>query len=259
MASRRVSPNVRGGSEPGIVNAVIVFRRYTSIGALTRSLPRRAFQISATRGTSVQRWLARLSAAWRGYALRWVVSRGIAAQQGPINAEYDDRDLVRAYEAIQRSIDESSGHGLERQRVASLFEAARLNILALYGAPIGRGREALEMSPLSFAAGLHYLDMAFVELGSPGSAMPEWLEILGSRLVAYFRIVTGDRKPEAAELRDERMKHFFQIPLGHLIEYVTDEYRQFATELTDPHACDVRIERFRENVDQTINGIAQRT
>src|SRR5262249_9643714 len=144
-----------------------------------------------------QRWFAlRYRYLCRAYALRWVVSQDITDK----NAS-SDADLVDAYKAIQKALQVAGGSGLERERMVNLLEAARLNVLAMFGERIGsKNGGATITSPLSFGAGLYYLDAAFREIAEEKKRREVgWLEILSYRIASYFAIVSGQRKNNEIE------------------------------------------------------------
>src|ERR1043165_8303834 len=116
----------------------------------------------------------------RAYALRWIVGQHLGK-------EGCDEDILKAFRAIQQGFAETKGDGLERQQVVNLLEAARLNILAMFGEKLRRSGQGtiMDASPLTIGAGLHYLDEGFGAIGRIPEKGPDlWLRALGYRLAA---------------------------------------------------------------------------
>jgi SIR2-like domain len=200
-----------------------------------------------SRWRSSPRWRAlRLRYVCRGHALRWVVAHELPGAQ-----KLNDEDLVQAYAAIRAAIDETGGLGLERQRVASLLEATRLNTLVLFGERIrsGLSSRSPRQSPLSFAAGLHYLDTAFVEMGPGMEHGRGWLKLLGGRLATYLAVVASlQPRVDTQHVKSEELKAFFNLGIERMIERVVNDYHRFGVELGNPLAFQPRMNFFKDCV-----------
>ena len=160
-----------------------------------------------------------------------------------------DEDILKAFRAIQEGFQKTEGAGLERQRVINLLEAARLNIIAMFGEKLRRRgrRPSMDASPLTIGAGLHYLDDAFMAIGSiPEKGPDEWLLALGYRLASYLHVVAGDDlAPVVGNVRSELLRPFLvEKDADAMAKAVEEEYRRFAKALGDPHAFDKRIRYF---------------
>jgi len=191
-----------------------------------------------------QRWFAlRYRYLCRAYALRWVVGQGL--NEAPVSG---DADLVDAYKAIQKALQVAAGVGLERERMVNLLEAARLNILAMFGEKVGMRRGLSNVSPLSFAAGLHYLDAAFRQLDEMKSPEVGWLQILGYRIASYFMIVSAERRyPEVDRVREnDPLFQFLNKDVAQARETVTRAYKTFAGRLGNSKMLDQRIEYYQK-------------
>jgi hypothetical protein len=193
-----------------------------------------------------QRWFAlRYRYLCRAYTLRWVVGQDITDQ----NAS-SDADLVDAYKAIQKALQVAGGPGLERERMVNLLEAARLNVLAMFGERIGsrKGRDTI-ISPLSFGAGLYYLDAAFREIAEEKERRDvKWLEILSYRIASYFAIVSGKRKSiEIERVRDNgTLFQFLSNSVEEMRDIVANGYSLFAEKQGKAGVLDQRIESYQQ-------------
>jgi hypothetical protein len=193
-----------------------------------------------------RRWLAlRYRYLARAYALRWVVTR-----ERKSSCDTDDADLVDAYRTIQDALHVAEGQGLERERVVNLLEAARLNVLAMFGERVDGGSfdNAGRVSPLSYGAGLYYLDSAFraMEPFRRGKMRIHWLLALGYRIAGYFALVAGpgrraemDRVKENADLYD-----FLQMTPDEMVKKVAREYTELASNLEEPTMFNRRVALF---------------
>ncbi|HEX7312802.1 MAG TPA: SIR2 family protein [Pyrinomonadaceae bacterium] len=197
-----------------------------------------------------QRWLAlRYRYLCRAYALRWVVGQGIADGNA-----LGDADLVDAYKAIQKALEVAQGPGLERERMVNLLEAARLNILAMFGERLGsgkRGGEATSISPLSFGAGLYYLDAAFREIDEVKKRREVgWLQILSYRIASYFAAVSGqERRAEIARVRENNaLFTFLSKSVDEMRDIVAREHKLFAQKQGNPGVLDQRIEFYQKSL-----------
>jgi hypothetical protein len=197
-----------------------------------------------------QRWLAlRYRYLCRAYALRWVVGQDIADENAP-----GDADLVDAYKAIQKALQVAGGPGLERERMVNLLEAARLNILAMFGERIGsskRGGGATSISPLSFGAGLYYLDAAFREIDEVKKRREVgWLQILSYRIASYFAAVSGqERTAEIERVRDnDTLFRFLHKSVDEMRDIVANEHRLFAEKQGKAGVLDQRIEYYQKSL-----------
>ena len=200
-------------------------------------------QIGKNEKMMSQRWFAlRHRYLCRGYALRWVVDQQIVGQEAR-----NDTDLVDAYENLQKALQVAGGPGLERERVVNLLEAARLNLLAMFGERLGNGRRRrlTNVSPLSFGAGLYYLDAAFREIDESG-----WLQILGYRIASYFAIVSGrGRSAEFDRVRDNKtLFQFLSMNVDQMRDTVENAHREFAARQGKARVLDRRIEYYRRGV-----------
>lgn len=192
-----------------------------------------------------------LSARWpalryryrcRAYALRWLVCRHL-------NKRRCDDDLFKAFRALIEGFQRTEGPGLERERVINLLEAARLNIIAMFGEKRGRGSAGrdLSASPLTISAGVHYLDDAFIAIGR---IKDRWLLALGYRLASYLRLIAGDEL--AALTSDLRSKELSRLlACKDAAAEVERQYRDFAEALGNPEAFKKRIKYFK----RTFNSI----
>jgi hypothetical protein len=198
-----------------------------------------------------QRWFAlRYRYLCRGYALRWIVT-----QPGSDKAQSDGSDLFDAYRYIQMALQVAAGSGLERERIVNLLEAARLNVLAMFGERIASatGRRSVNISPLSFAAGLHYLDAAFRELDRMKKRQEaEWLLILGYRIASYFAIVSGpERVAEFERVQvNKRLSQFLTMGSDKMRERVANEYALFGKMLGNARIFNNRIEYYKQSFDE---------
>jgi SIR2-like protein len=197
-----------------------------------------------------QRWFAlRYRYLCRGYALRWVVM-----ESGSDQAQ-SDSDLFNAYKYIQMALQVAAGSGLERERIVNLLEAARLNVLAMFGERLASAirRKSTSISPLSFGAGLHYLDAAFCEMDRMKKRQEvEWLLILGHRIASYFAIVSGpERVAEFERVQDNKTLHkFLTMSLEKMRNMVATEYAQFGKKLGNPTVFNKRIEYYKQSFDE---------
>ena len=91
-----------------------------------------------------------------------------------------------------------------RVRAASAFNSA---IFAMFGDRRGQVRVkwTSQASPLRFAAGLHYLEIAFKEINAASMDGVEmaWLQVLGRRIGSYFALVSGLKAESEIILLDE--------------------------------------------------------
>jgi hypothetical protein len=175
----------------------------------------------------------------RGYALRWLVGQ-------QLNRPECDGYIIKAFQAIQKAFAQTRGRGLERQQVVNLLEAARLNILAMFGEKKRReqNRQIQIASPLTIGAGLYYLDRAFSVLTPQQTreTSNKWLLALAYRLASYLALVAGDGlRHELEEVKSKELKKFLSRGADKMVEEVAEHYRQFAEELADGHAFDQRI------------------
>jgi hypothetical protein len=196
------------------------------------------------------RWFAlRYRYLCRGYALRWIVT-----QPGYAKAQSDGGDLFDAYRYIQMALQVAGGPGLERERIVNLLEAARLNVLAMFGERIARakGKRSLNISPLSFAAGLHYLDAAFRELDQMKKRQEiEWLLILGYRIASYFAVVSGPERVEEFERLqvNKKLYQFLTMSSDKMRKMVAKEYALFGKMLGNATIFNKRIEYYQQSFD----------
>lgn len=189
------------------------------------------------------RWSAlRYRYLCRGYALRWVVGQDRVSREAR-----GDSDLADAYKNIQKALHVAGGPGLERERMVNLLEAARLNVLAMFGERIGNGKErkSNSVSPLSFGAGLYYLDAAFREKDKTG-----WLTMLGYRIASYFAIVSGQgRRAEFERVSENKtLFEFLRLDVDQMRDTVANEHRKFAASQGKVNVLDRRIESYERGV-----------
>lgn len=175
----------------------------------------------------------------RGYALRWLVGQHLGEREC-------DGDIIRAFKDIQKTFAQTRGRGLERQQVINLLEAARLNILAMFGEKKRRerNRQIQMASPLTIGAGLYYLDRAFCVLTPQQTreTSNRWLLALAYRLASYLALVAGDSlRHELNEVKSKDLKRFMARSVDDMVGEVAGHYRQFAKELEDRHVFDRRI------------------
>jgi hypothetical protein len=223
---------------------------------LTKALEYLAYEKTGTLWPLSARWPAlRYRYQCRAYALRWLVGQHLGERQC-------DEDILKAFRAIQEGLQNTGGPGLERQRVINLLEAARLNIIAMFGEKLrrrGRG-PMMDASPLTISAGLHYLDDAFMAIdGIPEKGPDEWLLALGYRLASYLYVVAGDGLAVVTEgIRSEQLRPFLlEKDAEAMAAAVEEEYRRFATALGDPHAFDKRIQYFTYTFGSIREELAQ--
>lgn len=209
------------------------------------------------------RWLAyRYRYQCRAYALRWVISQ----QPGIGPGSSGDGDLIDAYEAIQMALEGTVGSGLERHRMINLLEATRLNILVMFGEKINLGKQerVARFSPLSFGAGLHYLDMAFQEIARVEQLLCQieqsgqhtgkeghlsWLRILGYRLASYFALVLGQmRQNEIQRVHNQDLKSFLKLDARRMSKRVEQGYSEFAENFGKPNALNTRISYYTQTL-----------
>ena len=192
-----------------------------------------------------RRWPAmRYRYQCRAYALRWIVGQHLGK-------EGCDKDILKAFRAIQQGFAETKGDGLERQQVVNLLEAARLNILAMFGEKLRQGGAGaiMDASPLTVGAGLHYLDEGFRAIENiPEEAPDQWLLALGYRLASYIALVAGPGlSAQMGEVQSTKLKEFLQKDAEGMVQTVGAEYRRFAERLGDLNAFDKRVGYFTES------------
>lgn len=160
----------------------------------------------------------------RGYALRWLLLKQLEPDQT------HEGDLTIAYDALQRALNHK-GRGLERQVVLNLLEAARLNLIVMFGERISQPTGKCNAnSPLTLAACVYYLDKAFDAMASiPNGANERWVQILGFRLASYFAVLSsGLGAPRAA---NGKLNDFLERSFDEMIDVVTQSYKQFDVDL----------------------------
>lgn len=186
------------------------------------------------------RWQAlRFRYLSRGYALRWLLRQCTnPADQCP------DGDLVEAYTAIQTAIACAAGPGLERQQIVNSLEAARLNLFAISGDALRNQTLPRwhDLSPLSAAAGIFYLDQAFAGIER---FEDRWLCIIGKRVASYFGLLSRGLSGLSG-LRSKKLKAFFQLSIEEMQLDVEREHREFASAINKPHAFDSRIKFYHD-------------
>jgi len=158
-----------------------------------------------------------------------------------------------ALSAVQTALEQTIGHGLERQRIVNLMEAARLYVLAMFGERLGRagnGVGNMSVSPLLVGASLHFLDRAFCALSAGGRPPDKWLNALGYRMASFVAIVAG---PELVAARKEVAHSELSVFLGKdiplMVSDVESLYREFAMDLGERTVCDGRIACYKKTVE----------
>ena len=170
----------------------------------------------------------------RGYALKWII--GLPDQEG-------DADILRAYRAIQRTLEQTTGRGLERQHLVNLLEAARLHILTIFGERVRNKGRAHATSAATMGAGLDFLDEAFKSLKAPD----EWLMALGYRLASYLALVAGPQlQAVLSEVKHGKLREFLSQDLDSMRDEVERQYRSFAEKFGDTSSFDRRISYYRQ-------------
>ena len=161
----------------------------------------------------------------RGYGLRWLLRRFLEPDQT------HEEDLVVAYDALQDALSYRGG-GLERQVVLNLLEAARLNVVVMFGeqaAPSSLPQHR-STSPLTLAACVYYLDQAFDAMESvPESLNEKWVQILGYRLASYFAVLSRGRFG-APEAKNADLVNFLARSIDDMIGTVKEAYEQLDRE-----------------------------
>ena len=209
---------------------------------LSEALENLTYEEASTLWPLSARWPAlRYRYQCRAYALRWLVGQHLRKPGF-------DEDILKAFRAINEGFGQSEGPGLERERVINRLEAARLNIIAMFGEKLrqrGRG-PIMDASPLTISAGLHYLDDAFVAIRNIPEKGPDgWLLALGYRLASYLYLVAGDDLVAVAgEIRSAELKPFAAGSADAVAATTEKQYRLFAEALHNPEAFDKRIQYF---------------
>jgi hypothetical protein len=193
----------------------------------------------------------------RALGLKWV----IRCSESGAGTMRDD-DLIRAYEWIQKAIEEAKGPGLERQRIVNFLEAARLNVFALFGERIRRTKPGAVdgASPLTLAAGVYYLEIAFTEIDKAAKEKVDvtWLRVLGFRLASYFAIVSGVPRGELARrVTNKDLAQFFKLTLDQMVKRVIDGYREFGRKISDRTALARRIQYYESSLKTIRAELAQ--
>ena len=203
---------------------------------LTKAIDRLSGEPAERKMPSPRWWADRHRYLCRAYCLRWLIGQVLGMVDG-------DGMLLAAYRQMQEAFGIPRGVGYERQRVVNLLEAARMNVIALYGFRKlnRRGPEAGD-APLTLDAGLYYLSEAFHNIEARQQALrrahkkarPTWLEILAYRLASYYILVAG-RERCLAILKKERSKRAAALVavikggLDHLNKDLLKKFKQFET------------------------------